>query len=107
MARARRRDNFEAWALSAYGDHLEQLQPGNRQRTAEMGAPGFEDVVASIEPARVSRSRDRTKWGRAFDELMVGAVPADAYPPSSQLALAVIDEPTLDQDPAEAPEWDA
>jgi uncharacterized protein len=42
--------NFNAWALSAYGDHLEQLQPGNRQRTAEMGAPGFEDVVASIEP---------------------------------------------------------
>jgi predicted enzyme related to lactoylglutathione lyase len=42
--------NFQAWALSAYGDYLEQLQPGNRQRTAEMGAPGFEDVVASIEP---------------------------------------------------------
>jgi predicted enzyme related to lactoylglutathione lyase len=43
-------DNFQAWALSAYGDHLEQLQPGNRQRTAEMGVPGFEDVVAAIEP---------------------------------------------------------
>jgi uncharacterized protein len=42
--------NFNAWALSAYGDYLEQLQPGNRRRTAEMGAPGFEDVVASIEP---------------------------------------------------------
>ena len=55
----------------------------------------------------MSRSRDRTKWGRAFDELMVGAVPADAYPPSTQLALPVIDEPTLDQDPAEAAEWDA
>ncbi len=42
--------NFQAWALSAYGDYLEQLQPGNRQRTAELGVPGFEDVVASIEP---------------------------------------------------------
>ena len=42
--------NFSAWALPAYGNHLEQLPPGNRQRTAEMGAPGFEDVVASIEP---------------------------------------------------------
>jgi predicted enzyme related to lactoylglutathione lyase len=42
--------NYQAWALSAYGDYLEQLQPGSRQRTAEMGAPGFEDVVASIEP---------------------------------------------------------
>jgi hypothetical protein len=43
-------DGFQAWALTAYGDHLEELQPGNRQRTAEMGVPGFEDVVASIEP---------------------------------------------------------
>lgn len=43
-------ESFQAWALAAYGDHLEQLQPGNRQRTAEMGAPGFEDVVASIVP---------------------------------------------------------
>jgi hypothetical protein len=42
-------DDFQAWALPAYGDYLEQLQPGNRQRTAEMGVPGFENVVASIE----------------------------------------------------------
>ena len=42
-------DDFQAWTLPAYGDHLEQLQPGNRRRTAEMGVPGFEDVVASIE----------------------------------------------------------
>jgi len=42
-------DYFKAWALPAYGDHLEELQPGNRGRTAEMGAPGFENVVASIE----------------------------------------------------------
>jgi predicted enzyme related to lactoylglutathione lyase len=42
--------NFQAWALSAYGDHLEQLQPGTRQRSADFGAPGFENVVASIEP---------------------------------------------------------
>jgi predicted enzyme related to lactoylglutathione lyase len=41
--------DFQAWTLPAYGDHLEELQPGNRRRTAEMGVPGFEDVVASIE----------------------------------------------------------
>jgi predicted enzyme related to lactoylglutathione lyase len=41
--------NFKAWALSAYGDHLEQLQPGTRQSMADMGAAGFEDVVAGIE----------------------------------------------------------
>lgn len=42
-------DDFQAWVLPAYGDHLEQLQPGNRRRTAELGVPGFEDVVAAIE----------------------------------------------------------
>jgi hypothetical protein len=42
--------SFQAWTLSAYGDQLEELQPGNRQRTAEMGVPGFEDVVATVEP---------------------------------------------------------
>jgi hypothetical protein len=26
----------------------------------------------------VSRSRDRAKWGRAFDELMSGAIPQEA-----------------------------
>ncbi len=43
-------DSFQAWALSAYGDHVERLQPGTRQNAADMGVPGFEDVVASIEP---------------------------------------------------------
>jgi predicted enzyme related to lactoylglutathione lyase len=56
-------DNFQAWALPAYGDHLEQLQPGNRQRTAEMGAPGFEDVVASIEPLQPGA---RPHWSVTF-----------------------------------------
>ena len=42
--------DFQAWALTAYGDHLEEIQPGNRQGTADMGVPGFEDVVAAIEP---------------------------------------------------------
>ena len=43
-------DDFQAWTLPAYGDHLEEIQPGNRQRNADFGVPGFEDVVAAIEP---------------------------------------------------------
>ena len=43
-------EGFQMWTMSAYGDHLEDLEPGNRARIAEMGVPGFEDVVASIEP---------------------------------------------------------
>jgi hypothetical protein len=54
---------------------------------AEAGAPityvqdqvGHESARLALEIyARVSRSRDRTKWGRAFDELMAGAVPPEA-----------------------------
>jgi uncharacterized protein len=40
----------EFWTLPAYGDHLEELTPGIRKMTAEMGAAGFEDVVAAIRP---------------------------------------------------------
>jgi len=37
------------WALRAYGDHLEQRNPGNRQGMKDMGAPErFEEVVASF-----------------------------------------------------------
>jgi integrase len=54
---------------------------------AEAGAPityvqdqvGHESARLTLEIyARVSRSRDRAKWGRAFDELMAGAVPRNA-----------------------------
>jgi predicted enzyme related to lactoylglutathione lyase len=40
---------MQAWTLPGYGDHLEERDPGLRQRIAELGAtPGFEDVVATI-----------------------------------------------------------
>jgi predicted enzyme related to lactoylglutathione lyase len=42
--------NGEFWTLPAYGDHLEELTPGIRKMTADMGAAGFEDVVAAIRP---------------------------------------------------------
>ena len=70
---------------------------------AEAGAPityvqdqvGHESARLTLEIyARVSRSRDRAKWGRAFDEIMAGAVPADAYTPASPIALPVIDDDT-------------
>jgi predicted enzyme related to lactoylglutathione lyase len=39
----------EMWTMPGYGDYLEGLTPGLRERMAEMGAqPGFEDVVASL-----------------------------------------------------------
>jgi uncharacterized protein len=44
-----------AWALPGYGDHLEELTPGLRARTAEFGVPGFEDVVAALAPIGEAR----------------------------------------------------
>jgi predicted enzyme related to lactoylglutathione lyase len=41
-----------AWTLPGYGDHLEELDPGTRERFGEVGAPGgFIDAVASVRPA--------------------------------------------------------
>ena len=48
-------ESFQAWAIAAYGDHLEDPNLATGQRIAEMGVPGFEDVVASIEPLRDRR----------------------------------------------------
>jgi uncharacterized protein len=43
--------NAEAWTLPGYGDHLELLNPGTRERMAAVGAPpGFIDVVATLTP---------------------------------------------------------
>jgi predicted enzyme related to lactoylglutathione lyase len=42
---------FTAWTLEAYGDHLEELDPGTRERVRSVGGPeGFENVVASVNP---------------------------------------------------------
>ena len=38
------------WAMTAYGDYLETITPGVRERAAAFGAPGFADVLAAITP---------------------------------------------------------
>ena len=54
------------WALRAYGDHLEQRNPGNRQGMKEMGAPErFEEVVASF-------NRDRRRQPGALEHHVRG-----------------------------------
>jgi Phage integrase family len=74
---------------------------------AEAGAPityvqdqvGHESARLTLEIyARVSRSRDRSKWGRAFDEIMAGAVPPKAYEAVEQVALFAVDDQTTTVD---------
>jgi predicted enzyme related to lactoylglutathione lyase len=60
-------DSFLAWRLDGYGDHLEQRDPGLRERMAESGGPkGFEDVVASIQPITEDQGDVPPHWDVIF-----------------------------------------
>jgi predicted enzyme related to lactoylglutathione lyase len=60
-------DGAELWTLPGYGDHLEERDPGLRARVAEFGAaPGFEDVVASINPIGDDESDVPAHWSVTF-----------------------------------------
>jgi predicted enzyme related to lactoylglutathione lyase len=62
------------WALSGYGDFLEQRNPGLRENMAAMGAPErFEDVVASVDILSGDEPDSRPRWSVTF-----GADDADA-----------------------------
>lgn len=52
----------EAWTLPGYGDHLELLNPGTRERMASFGAPeGFIDVVATL-----NQTDGQANWSVTF-----------------------------------------
>jgi uncharacterized protein len=58
---------FTAWALPGYGDFLETLKPGNRERQAAAGAPaGFEDVVATLSPLGDDQPDTPAHWSVTF-----------------------------------------
>jgi predicted enzyme related to lactoylglutathione lyase len=57
----------EMWTLPGYGDYLERANPGLRERMAGMGAPpGFEDVVASLNPIGDDRAGVPAHWHVTF-----------------------------------------
>ena len=76
--------NDEFWTMRAYGDYLEQLNPGTRARTAELGAAGFEDVVAAIAP-----TDSPAHWSVTFSTEDADATAAKAV----ELGGAVVVEP--------------
>ena len=62
------------WALPAYGDHLEALNPGTRERTAEVGGPErFEEVVAALSVIPNDQPDTPAHWDITF-----GVADADA-----------------------------
>jgi uncharacterized protein len=82
--------NGEFWTLSVYGDYLEELTPGIRKMTADMGAAGFEDVVAAIRHAGDDAP---PHWGVAFstDDAHATAEKAEAL--GGELVVPPVDAP--------------
>lgn len=80
----------EFWTLPGYGDYLEQLTPGMRQGVAEMGAAGFEDVVAVLE----SQTDDKPPhWHVTFAVDSADAAAAHAVELGGKVLVPPLDAP--------------
>jgi uncharacterized protein len=80
----------EFWTLRSYGDYLEELTPGTRERTAELGAAGFEDVVAAIAPIGTDT---HAHWSVTFATDDADATAAKAADLGGEVLLAPVDAP--------------
>jgi uncharacterized protein len=83
----------EFWTLRAYGDYLEHLAPGTRERSAEFGAPGFEDVLAAITPLAGDDGDALARWGVTFSTADADATAAKAVELGGTVLLAPVDAP--------------
>jgi predicted enzyme related to lactoylglutathione lyase len=85
---------FAMWLLAGYGDHLESLNPGNRERMAEMGAPErFDDVVASLVEIAADRPETPPHWGLTFAVDDADATARRAEELGGQVVVAPFDAP--------------
>jgi uncharacterized protein len=83
----------EFWALSVYGDYLETLTPGLRKRTAELGAAGFENVVAAITPITGDGPDGSSHWSVTFATDDADAAAAKAVRLGGAVVVAPTDAP--------------
>lgn len=82
------------WTLPGYGDHLEELVPGTRERMASLGAPaGFEDVVASLLPIAADEPDVVAHWGVTFAVSDADAIAARAADLGGEVLMAPFDAP--------------
>ena len=81
------------WTLRAYGDYLEELTPGVRERTAELGAAGFEDVVAAITTIASDDAHTPAHWGVTFSTDDADATAAKAADLGGTVLVAPLDAP--------------
>jgi uncharacterized protein len=97
----------EMWTLTAYGDHLEERTPGLREQMAQMGGPpGFENVVASINPITDDEPDVPPHWSVTFATDDADATAAKAAELGGKVLMPPFDAPwvrmTLIADPAGA-----
>jgi predicted enzyme related to lactoylglutathione lyase len=83
----------EFWTLRAYGDYLEHLAPGTRERSAEFGAPGFEEVVAAITPLTGDDAETQAHWSVTFATADADATAAKARELGAAVLVAPVDAP--------------
>jgi len=79
------------WTLKAYGDLLEERNPGQRERMKEMGAPDdFIDVVASLGPVQGGAP---ASWGVTFGVDDADAIAAKARELGAEVLAGPFDAP--------------
>ncbi len=85
---------FAMWTLPGYGDFLEHINPGMRERMAEVGAPpGFEDVVASLNPIPDEQPPTPPHWGVTFAVEDADATATKAVELGGQVLVPPFDAP--------------
>jgi predicted enzyme related to lactoylglutathione lyase len=84
----------EMWTLRGYGDHLERDNPALRKMVAETGGPpGFEDVVASINPIPDDQPDTPAHWSVTFAVEDADATAARATELGGTLVVPPLDAP--------------
>jgi predicted enzyme related to lactoylglutathione lyase len=82
------------WRCPGYGDHLEQLDPGVRERMASVGAPaGFEDVVATVTPIGADERDVQPYWDVIFAADDADAIAARATELGGKVEAGPFDAP--------------
>jgi predicted enzyme related to lactoylglutathione lyase len=82
------------WRLPGYGDHLEEMNPGLREGMAGMGAPpGFEDVVAALNPIADDQPGVPPHWGVTFAVDDADATAERAAELGAELVVPPMDAP--------------
>lgn len=84
---------FEAWTLGVYGDHLALDRPTIRQEMADIGAQGFEDVVATLNAIGDDQPDTPAHWSVTFAVADADATAEKAQELGGTIVMSPFDAP--------------